>query len=99
MGCPKSASALLYGSGDQCAWQSIATGFPIPFLPGRASHQSTPFALVSAAKPAGSAAIIAPPAPILIKSRRPRPETFSGPSELFIFNSPREFGDLSNLVA
>jgi hypothetical protein len=31
---------------------------------------------------------IAPPAPSFMKSRRPRPEPFSGASEFFIVHSP-----------
>src|SRR5579864_687973 len=69
-------------------------GFPTPAFPGFASHQSTPFSLVCAATLAGSAVIIAPPTPIFTKSRRPRPEPFSGASEFFIVNSPQKLGDL-----
>src|ERR1700692_4881250 len=91
---PRSASALLYGSGDQCAWQSIATGFPTPPFPGFASHQSTPFSLVCAATPAGSAVSIAPPTPIFIKFRLPRAEPVAGASEFFIVHSPHKLSNL-----
>src|SRR5579863_958705 len=70
-------------------------GLPTPPLPGFASHQSTPFAFVSAATPPGSAVINAPPAPIFTKSRRPRAESRTAVSDSLIAISPPEINRLT----
>src|SRR5882762_9996720 len=66
----------------------METGFPTPALPGWASHHPSP--CCSAAKVAGSAVIRAPapPAPIFMKSRRPRSDTRARVSESFMIVFP-----------
>src|SRR5690348_18091910 len=66
MGCPRAASAWLYGVGDQCACMSIETGLPTPPFPGRAAHHGIG---VSAAWMAAAAAMPRKPRRAIPNSR------------------------------